>query len=89
MTSSEGIEVDAISLTSLYLEAYGRGKSLASATGFTIEHEGHPFLITNWHVVAGYHPETGQCLSKTGALPDELRMFCHSKSERLARFSNG
>ena len=72
MTSSKGMVVDPISLTSLYLEAYGRGNSLAAATGFTIEHEGQQFLITNWHVVAGYHPRQGGEALRTAREPVKL-----------------
>jgi hypothetical protein len=78
MTSPKAIGIDRISLTSLRLEARARGNLLGTATGFTIEHEGQPLLITNWHVVTGRHAETGGLLSKTAATPDELWMFCHA-----------
>ena len=38
--------------------------------------------MTNWYVVTGRNPETGQPLDKqTGAVPDELQVLYHRKGE--------
>ena len=41
------------------------------------ENSGRYYLITNWHVVSGRHPETNAIVSPTGAVPDEIRIVHH------------
>ena len=72
------IVIDQISTKSLRLEIRANGQSLATATGFCVERNAKRFLITNWHVVAGRNPDTGELLSPTGAVPDELAIAHHS-----------
>lgn len=43
-----------------------------AASAFFVEYEGQPWLITNWHVVAGRNTTTGEPLSATAATPDHL-----------------
>ncbi len=58
------------------------------ATSFIANHEGRQFLITNWHVVAGRHPDSGQCLNSTGSVPDSLRSVTRQRtSDSGSRFS--
>lgn len=71
--------VDPLSTTSLRLDVTSLGNTLGTATGFTVEHRGRPFLITNWHAVRGRNADTGELLNATGAIPWELRMFCHAE----------
>lgn len=71
------ISVHPMSLVSLLLEVRVNGRALSSASGFIVESRGASFLITNWHVVAGRDPDTGQLLSSTGAVPDELAIVYH------------
>lgn len=47
---------------------------LGTATGFFWRHEGHPYLVTNWHVVSGRNPFTGQ-LNSNGFIPRMLRFY--------------
>lgn len=82
----EVIRVDPLSATSLYLKLQVGGQYLANATGFVVVHSGRPFLVTNWHVLAGRHPETDQPLSKTGGLPDEVRIAFLLKDDSAWQF---
>lgn len=70
------------SVASLPLEPRCQGQGLSTATGFVIEREGRSYLITNWHVVAGRRPDTGQILSQTGGVPDEL-LVVHNQAGTL------
>lgn len=47
-------------------------KPLSSATGFVVMYQETPYLITNWHVVAGRNPITEEVLSTHGLVPDSL-----------------
>jgi hypothetical protein len=60
------------SVQSLLLEMRVNGNSLAVGTGFTAVSRSGPVLITNRHNVTGRHQETGQPLSPTGGIPDEV-----------------
>ena len=70
--------IDDLSLTSLFLKLYshagGSARHLSDATGFVVRFGARYYLITNWHVLAGRHPETLQPLSPTSALPDQVRI---------------
>jgi S1-C subfamily serine protease len=48
---------------------------LSTATGFFWSHPSGPFLVTNWHVVTGKHPETGKHLSSHAGEPNRLRAY--------------
>lgn len=53
---------------------------ISSATGFIVSspQRESSWLVTNWHVVAGRNPQTGQALNaETGAVPDELIIAHH------------
>lgn len=75
------IRIDPLSVTSLYLKLQVNGKQLSTATGFVVEHSGKHFLISNWHVFAGRHPDTDKPLSPTAGIPDEVRIAHHHKNE--------
>jgi hypothetical protein len=76
----EAVHIDDLSLTSLYLKLYthagGAEEQIGTATGFVVEHFGKNYLVTNWHVLQGRHPDTGDPLHKMCALPDEVRIAC-------------
>ena len=59
---------------------------IGSATGFVVQTADQPYLITNWHVVSGRHPNTNEVLDKSGRVPDELRIIHHS-SGRLGSWT--
>jgi hypothetical protein len=48
------------------------GQPLASGTGFVVETKNGPALITNRHNATGRHQDSGECLSITGGLPNEI-----------------
>jgi Trypsin-like peptidase domain len=52
--------IDYFSLSSVRLQMLSETeKHLGSATAFHVTHEERDYLVTNWHVVTGKHPETG------------------------------
>jgi len=77
-------QIDPLSVTSLYLKVYshaGQEQHLSNATGFVVAWRGKHYLVTNWHVLAGRHPETGKPLHKMAALPDEVRIAHNMRSD--------
>jgi hypothetical protein len=72
------VTVDPLSFVSLLLQLRCKGLPLANATGFVVSKDGRDYLITNWHVLAGRHPETNKPLSDTAAVPDELVVCYHT-----------
>ncbi len=63
------------SVQSLFLVAMGNGRELGTGTGFVVQHNDHPYLVTNYHVAAGRSPHDGQPLHPSAAVPDTLRML--------------
>lgn len=72
--------VDRLSLTSILIEAFFNETKLGSATGFIIEKSRKYYLVTNWHVVTGINPLTGQAIHSQGGLPNSLIIWHHVKS---------
>jgi hypothetical protein len=72
------IMIDPVSANVLRLELRVRGNLLSTASGFIVNQDGRSFLISNWHVLAGRHAETGQPLAANAAIPDTVRIFHHS-----------
>ncbi len=70
------------SVRSLYIEMRFDGQRLASGTGFVVETRTGPALITNRHNLRGRNNKTGQPLSSTGGIPNEV-MILHHRSEEL------
>ena len=71
---------DPISLTThhLHLKFRETDTVLSSGTGFVYEKDQASYLVTNWHVVAGRDPNTGECVSDTKGIPDIIStMFRH------------
>jgi len=68
------------SLVSLLIQPSFQGRPISSATGFIAGREDGEdlWLVTNWHVVSGKDPTTGQALDQvTGAVPDGLIVGHH------------
>jgi hypothetical protein len=74
---------DAISLTThhLYLCLTKTDDVLSSGTGFIYETNDASYLVTNWHNVAGRDANTGECLSKTLAVPDIISTLFREKGQ--------
>lgn len=47
---------------------------LGQGTGFLIRHDAQLFLITNWHVVTGRHPVTGDSIGGSSSLPEFIEV---------------
>ena len=45
------------SVKSLLVFAQASDNALGTATAFVAEHDGTPYLVTNWHVVTGRRPD--------------------------------
>jgi hypothetical protein len=73
--------VDINTLQSLSIESVFEGRIVGKGTGFVIQNNGVNYLITNWHVVTGRNPLSGQPLNKTTAIadPDKLIIWHHLK----------
>ncbi len=63
---------EALSWVPVKLKPSVNGFELSIATGFVYQHNGRGFLITNYHVVSGRHPDTGAVLHSSGACPDAV-----------------
>jgi len=70
--------MDRLSLVSLRLQTTCKGLRLGQATGFIVDAGDQHYCITNWHVLAGRHPQTTQPLSPTGGLPDKAFVYYHT-----------
>lgn len=67
-------------MKSLFIEMRYGETLLSTGTAFlaAFNKDPHCALITNRHNVTGRHQETGQCLSKTGGVPDNIRIYFHA-----------
>ncbi len=70
------------SVQSLLIQMRARGNALSVGTAFVVNGKKGPALVTNWHNLAGRHPETKQPMSPTGALPDEITIV-HNRANAL------
>lgn len=64
--------VDEYSLAAVSLELRFESQTLSSGTAFFWKKDGRLFLVTNWHVLTGMNPFTGQPISEHGGQPDHL-----------------
>lgn len=69
--------VDPFSLSSLLLKCYWKGRVFSNATGFIVTRHNRAFLFTNWHVLSGRDPDTGQPILPGGIEPDEIGIMHH------------
>lgn len=69
------IIIDPLSVRSLYLEQIYNSQKIARATGFVIEKESIQYLITNWHVLTGINPVTGDTLDSFGRTPNKIIIY--------------
>ncbi|MEZ5742244.1 MAG: trypsin-like peptidase domain-containing protein [Sphingomonadaceae bacterium] len=82
--------VNPLSLTTTKIDLLFNDTPLGSGSGFILEWAGHYGLVTNWHVVSGRNPLTGQCHSRTGAIPNRVKFNVALektyKSEKALKF---
>ena len=74
------------SVKSLLIQMRFEGQPLAKGTGFVAISSLGPVLITNRHNVTGRHQNTGEPLSPSGNLPDELNIV-HNRANRLGEWA--
>lgn len=71
------------SFQSLALELFAGERALGVATGFVAQaNSGEYFLISNYHVLAGRHPETRKPQRDDAAIPDRV-VIAHNMSGAL------
>lgn len=74
------------SVQSLFIQMQFDGQALATGTAFVVEGPNNvPYLITNRHNVTGRHQETGETLSKTGGIPNEI-VVVHNQKNKLGHW---
>lgn len=70
------IQISKPSIQSLQVATLALGNVLAHATATVAKlPNGHPYLLTNRHVVTGRNNTTGECLDRNAAVPDTLRVW--------------
>jgi S1-C subfamily serine protease len=74
------------SVQSLLIEMQFDGQAIATGTAFVVNTPNKgPYLVTNRHNVTGRNQDTGQPLSKTGAIPNHL-VVIHNRKGHLAQW---
>lgn len=73
------------SIASLFIGMYFQGQYLSSGTGFVVMTSKGPHLITNRHNVTGRHQDTGEPLSDTAGIPNEIYIW-HNKKKHIGRW---
>jgi hypothetical protein len=73
------------SFKSLLIQLRVSGNPLAMATAFIALSSKGPVLITNRHNLTGRHNDTGQVLSATGGVPDEVFIW-HNHASNLGQW---
>ncbi|MBU3590402.1 MULTISPECIES: trypsin-like peptidase domain-containing protein [unclassified Polynucleobacter] len=73
------------SVQSLFIEMQFNGQILSTATGFLVNTSKDTYLITNRHNVTGRNQETGDLLSKTGGIPNQISIL-HNKKGALGQW---
>lgn len=72
-----------------YIEMFFNKTKLSSGSGFFWRSGSQTFLVTNWHNVTGRNPETGECLSKTAAIPNYLKLTLYRRATDAAADPEG
>lgn len=78
--------IDEHSASTYSIEMFFDETFLSLGTGFTWNHEGTNYLITNWHNVTGKNPFTGRHISRTAAEPNRLKAWFHHSGNLGDRF---
>jgi len=75
------------SVQSLYIEMSIDGTKLSSGTAFVVDTAKGPHLITNRHNVTGRDQNTGQPLSPTAGIPNQINIW-HNASSGLGAWQS-
>lgn len=70
---------DPKSIASLCLQPYAFAVPVGQGTGFVVQVEECSLLVTNYHVISGRDPRTGEQLREAKALPDRILIPLLSK----------
>ncbi|MGG3795498.1 serine protease [Pseudomonas paraversuta] len=73
------IDIDFLSGSSVKVVPMFDSLELAVATAFFVSYKNITYLVTNWHVVTGRHPQTDQCVDKRLAIPNKLKIMWHDE----------
>lgn len=73
------------SVQSLLIQMKFDGQVLSTGTGFLVQSENGPLLLTNRHNVTGRDQETGNPLSPTGGIPNEV-VILHNRQDSLGQW---
>ena len=57
------------------LDLFCMGSKISSATGVIIDFDSTSFIMTNWHVLSGRDPNSGQPINQDLATPDKLAFY--------------
>jgi len=82
----EKVTINSLSVTSYKCEMLFDGTLLSSGTCFLIKDVGKSFIVSNWHNFSGRNPESGKPLSKTAAIPNQIRVMLPLKNK--SRYSD-
>lgn len=63
------------------LELLCGGRQIGTATGFFLKHNSAWVLVTNWHVLSGRDPTTGQPRHESGGVPEVCRYYVAHKTD--------
>jgi hypothetical protein len=87
-TLADGKTVAIPSMKSLYIEMYFGKTRLSSGTAFLVARDktSRCVLITNRHNVTGRRQDTGKCLSKHAAIPDNIVIYFHKEGEHIGEW---
>jgi hypothetical protein len=84
---AEPIIIDEYSCVPLHVELFKNGIGVSQATGFVVTRNENNYLITNWHVITGREPETGEPISPGSEDPDTIKIWHHA-STRLGSWTS-
>lgn len=76
-----------LTLSTTPIKLVCNGHIIGNATGFFLKPKQTWYLVTNWHVLSGRDPRTGQCRSPTGAVPDTCLYLVPSMHDQSIRWS--
>jgi hypothetical protein len=79
------VTLAAPSVMSLLLQMSVNGNALSTGTGFVAQSARGPVLVTNLHNVTGRNPVTGQPLSPSGGIPDEITII-HNVQDQVGQW---
>jgi hypothetical protein len=79
------MEIEVPTAKSLYIEMCFGETTISSGTAIlaAVNRGSHCALITNRHNVTGRDQKTGKCLSSHAAIPDNIVIHFHKKTENL------